>query len=82
MARPTARWSGATFRSAPGWMKGVAAIVQEVCTCRELFEALVGECYKSGMKAAVQYLDYLAIPYPEGPDLEPRSGPQGLSLRA
>jgi hypothetical protein len=43
--------------------KGVQAIAQEACACRELLEALAEACHSHGMAAAGQYLDYLASPY-------------------
>lgn len=40
----------------------IGAILHEVCTCRELLEALAIACHRSGLTSAGQYLTYLATP--------------------
>jgi hypothetical protein len=43
--------------------KGVEAVLEEVCTCRELLLALAEACHGAGLTSAGQYLDYLSNPY-------------------
>lgn len=42
---------------------GVAAVVKEVVSCRDLLLSLANACHRTNLTEAGQYLNYLACPY-------------------